>query len=522
MGRGHSAARAAQDYDDAEAGTKVRTDVFVGAGYEFDQTIHYGGVGGDDSGDGDEGADVNADDADDSDDRDDRDDRDDHDDVDDMTVNYIADGFDHLSASPVAPASPAAPAPADGALAATRWATPPHIRPWRSWTADRSAYCATYKPRSGEDMRWWDVEAAAARGFFAGSRGKLRQLPPELLKHYLTPSDVLALYGMLRDVTAVFHRHCVPYWLHSATLLGAVRHGGLIPWDEDIDLAMFGRDVSTLMGPVRSDLNRLGYDVMLFTSLYRHRASHFQIYRLGPVGALNRGCKGQPAIPVAPWPFLDVWPMRYHRLDADGSGGHASYESALSPKPAALGARIAMGSGDALTHQSPGVASMFNLEIFPLHHVLPLRPLRFGPLTVLAPGKPLAYLNDCGSYRGWRKEAFTASSSFRARGATVTRYHLDLTDPELAASLLPGLPFGPLPPLPSMPPAQGGTAGNGRRVEAHPRLNSKQQETGSCAADAAWGRGLDLSSWTGVGAGLLPFSDSSLAGVSNRINVLAE
>jgi molybdopterin/thiamine biosynthesis adenylyltransferase len=44
------------------------------------------------------------------------------------------------------------------------------------------------------------------------------------------------LYNILKDVTKVLEKNNLEYFVSFGTLLGAVRHGGLIPWDTDTDI----------------------------------------------------------------------------------------------------------------------------------------------------------------------------------------------------------------------------------------------------------------------------------------------
>ncbi len=44
---------------------------------------------------------------------------------------------------------------------------------------------------------------------------------------------------MLEKLDEVCKKHGIPYWAFYGTLLGAVRHQGFVPWDDDIDLVMF-------------------------------------------------------------------------------------------------------------------------------------------------------------------------------------------------------------------------------------------------------------------------------------------
>ena len=50
------------------------------------------------------------------------------------------------------------------------------------------------------------------------------------------------LLSMLKDVDALCRETGVTYMLFSGTALGAVRHGGFIPWDDDADIVLLRKD----------------------------------------------------------------------------------------------------------------------------------------------------------------------------------------------------------------------------------------------------------------------------------------
>ncbi|AAZ11239.1 LicD family, putative [Trypanosoma equiperdum] len=64
-----------------------------------------------------------------------------------------------------------------------------------------------------------------------------------LMKRLVVPAPMrIAMHGLLQEVIDVFQQAGIRYWAAGGTLLGAVRHGCIIPWDDDVDLAISVED----------------------------------------------------------------------------------------------------------------------------------------------------------------------------------------------------------------------------------------------------------------------------------------
>jgi hypothetical protein len=73
---------------------------------------------------------------------------------------------------------------------------------------------------------------------------------------------------MLYDINRIFQEYHIKYWMDGRTLLGAVQHRDILPWDDHADICILKEDENILLN-VEPQLNNLGYGLSLFWSGYK-------------------------------------------------------------------------------------------------------------------------------------------------------------------------------------------------------------------------------------------------------------
>lgn len=63
----------------------------------------------------------------------------------------------------------------------------------------------------------------------------------------------LRMLDMLSYIDTICRENNIKYWLAGGTLLGAVRHQGFIPWDDDVDIELFKEDFDRLLTLLSAD-----------------------------------------------------------------------------------------------------------------------------------------------------------------------------------------------------------------------------------------------------------------------------
>ena len=98
----------------------------------------------------------------------------------------------------------------------------------------------------------------------------------------------LHLYQLMKDVHELFTLYKLEYWIQGGTLLGAVRHKGIIPWDDDIDINIQLKDKDLFISLIPI-LEELGYEIS--EVWFGYKIAHNEVFEFGEK-------KGAPCIDI--------------------------------------------------------------------------------------------------------------------------------------------------------------------------------------------------------------------------------
>ncbi len=226
----------------------------------------------------------------------------------------------------------------------------------------------------------------------------------------------LRMLDILLEVDDICRRNHITYWLSSGTLIGAARHGGFIPWDDDLDIEMLAPDFRRFCSIARKELpeglvlQNSETDPMFFLSLAKIRNEAIPIKSIDKALEQHYRYNGI---------FIDILPIEpstsavLHRVSGKVAywGARAvnrSYGTSLAPFIRCINGfatAIFRGLNKAIQPLNPGkrlrhvFPSTFPRPRF-AGDIFPLSEITFEGHKFFAPGNVDAYLTHI--YGSWR------------------------------------------------------------------------------------------------------------------------
>lgn len=113
-----------------------------------------------------------------------------------------------------------------------------------------------------------------------------------------------ALYTLLCEFDRVCRKLDIPYFLFAGTLLGAVRHQGFIPWDDDLDVIMKRQDYQRFLREAPAELNSEKF--YLQGEFSQHFPMFFSKLRLNGTTCLEKYYPKDPLVHQGV--YMDIFP----------------------------------------------------------------------------------------------------------------------------------------------------------------------------------------------------------------------
>lgn len=149
--------------------------------------------------------------------------------------------------------------------------------------------------------RTFNISNGSLQAAVAAANDLLQKIPRHSSEiPYASENDAARLYALMEKVGKALSDGRIKYWATAGTLLGAVRHQGLIPWDDDLDVCILEDDEAKL-NALKDRLNVLGLEI------YYHPHGYYKIFDKEGTPIEDSSHTGQ-YLPFN-YPYADVFVM---------------------------------------------------------------------------------------------------------------------------------------------------------------------------------------------------------------------
>lgn len=178
------------------------------------------------------------------------------------------------------------------------------------------------------------------------------------------------IFYYLDYLTKILEKQNITYWIIGGTTLGAVRHNDIVPWDDDVDIGMFEKDLDKLLS-INGELKKYGFEI----------AFSWKIYKFRKIGQ--------------EYPFIDIF--------------------------------CYIKEGNTYIMNRADLRNIWKNEYYLEDELFPLKKYKFGHLNVYGPNYPLDYLDRL--YPNWRYIGKHTYDHKEKQWTDIT-IHLDYNNPE--------------------------------------------------------------------------------------------